>query len=456
MPRISVVLASLILVLASLGITESHPSGTSVRASDAGQTFYVNIQDDEADALPNGICETGPGNGVCSLRAAIMEANSVASPGTDTIHLPAGNFVLTRVGVDNTAFNGDLDILDPLLIVGQGAGSTIINGNGNVINDTVFNILGSGGDVTMVGVKIQNGKSIAGGAGGIGNFGFDDTLTLIDCVVQGNTSDPGHGAGILVAAFSKLVLINTTVSGNTASNAGGGISNIGRATLINSTVSGNSSLNWGGGVMNNSAGDPGANLTLINSTVSGNHADRDGGGIYNGDTSAASLFNSTIANNVADFEDNDEGEGGGIFSVGAITLTNTILSGNSHPGPLEPVLDDCKGVLQLQGYNLIRSTTGCTLQNDNSTNLKDVNPNLGVLANNGGPTLTHALTAGSAAIDAANPAGCLDATGAILLTDQRGFFRHVDGGIGQPRCDIGAFEALAGQAMWGFLPLIIR
>ena len=74
-----------------------------------------------------------------------------------------------------------------------------------------------------------------------------------------------------------------------------------------------------------------------------------------------------------------------------------------------------------------------------------VDPHLGPLQNNGGPTQTQALLPGSPAINAGNPAGCRDALGALLLADQRGFPR-----LG--RCDIGAYEF----AWHNFLPHVVR
>jgi CSLREA domain-containing protein len=103
-------------------------------------TFTVNSPADIPDVNPgDGVCETAPGNGVCTLRGAIQEANAHA--GTDTIILQANvTYLLTRVGVDDTALNGDLDIKDNVTIVGAGATSTIIDGNANVVGERVFQI----------------------------------------------------------------------------------------------------------------------------------------------------------------------------------------------------------------------------------------------------------------------------------------------------------------------------
>ena len=93
------------------------------------------------------------------------------------------------------------------------------------------------------------------------------------------------------------------------------------------------------------------------------------------------------------------------------------------------------------GYNLIGSSSGMTITGDTATNILDVDPLLAPLADNGGPTPTHALLPGSPAIDAGNPTACFALDGTPLLVDQRGVFRPLDGdGDGTARCDIGAFE----------------
>ncbi len=149
------------------------------------------------------------------------------------------------------------------------------------------------------------------------------------------------------------------------------------------------------------------------------------------------LSNSTITANTAG------GRGGGIRNLGAANFQNTIIARNeADTGP------DCSssasrgGTLTSLGYNLVGAGTGCpsSAMGDHQTvDPADVfTPVLGPLQDNGGPTDTHALLAGSPAIDAGNPAGCTDDTGATLTTDQRGVIRPQG-----TDCDIGSFEFLA-------------
>jgi hypothetical protein len=134
----------------------------------------------------------------------------------------------------------------------------------------------------------------------------------------------------------------------------------------------------------------------------------------------------TIANNVADSDNNGSGNGGGIFIFsGTVNLLNTIVTGNTDRGGQAP---DCSGTITSLGHNLIQSTAGCTITGDTTGNILGQDPRLGPLADNGGPTFTHALLPGSPAIDTASSQNAPS-------TDQRGVARPQGAGF-----DIGAFE----------------
>jgi len=202
-------------------------------------TFNVNSTDDIPDANPgDGVCETALGNHVCTLRAAIQEAN--ATPGYDAVNLQANaQYLLARPGLDDTSLNGDLDIRDSVDIVGAGAASTIIDGN-NI--DRVFHVLACIGNAgscalgnvvaSMSGITIRHGYTACadlvcdnGSGGGIfmdaiftGGNSLGPTLTLTDCVIEENTA-VGGGGGIYVGG--QLTLIHSIVADNTASFCGG-------------------------------------------------------------------------------------------------------------------------------------------------------------------------------------------------------------------------------------------
>ncbi len=155
-------------------------------------------------------------------------------------------------------------------------------------------------------------------------------------------------------------------------------------------------------------------------TISGNSVRTDsGGGIYNVGT--ATITASTISGNSA------ENPGGGIDNSGTLTLLTSIVAGNSYAGQVQ----DVWGEFNSLGHNLIGNTAGSS--GWIGTDLLDIDPKLGPLLNNGGPTMTMALLSGSPAIDA----GSNDLIPPGVQYDQRGpgFERIVNGTV-----DIGAFE----------------
>jgi hypothetical protein len=145
------------------------------------------------------------------------------------------------------------------------------------------------------------------------------------------------------------------------------------------------------------------------------------------------LRNVTVASNVADSDGDGIGGGGGV-SVAAFfsAVSNSILAGNLAGA----VGSECRGTLASEGHNLIQDPSGCTIAGDTTGNLLGVDPLLGPLADNGGPTQTRALLPGSPALNAGDPAVPGSGKTACEPTDQRGVDRPQ-----QLRCDIGAFEA---------------
>src|SRR3989338_5523193 len=341
----------------------------------------------------------------CSLREAIGAANVL--PGADVITLPAGTYTLSiGGGGEDLNATGDLDITGDVTINGAGDTTTIIDGGGIDRVLTVFPAT----IVLIDAITVRNGNPGAGfGAGGILNAG---TLTLTKSTVADNTGED-FGGGLYNTG--TLTLTDTTVSDNVlsgfnASGGGGGIFSSGTLSLTRSTVSGNSTIGRGGGIYNLDL-----TATITNSTISGNTA-LNGGGIFNRD-GTVSITHATITGNTA--SDN----GGGIWNFGGtMTLANTIVSGNTAA----TLSGDCAGSITSLGHNLA-SDASCAFAGAGDLNSTD--PLLGPLQNNGGETETHALLAGSPAIDAVPLAFC------TLPTDQRGVARPQGTG-----CDMGAFE----------------
>ncbi|MDF2387722.1 cadherin-like domain-containing protein [Nostoc ellipsosporum NOK] len=323
-------------------------------------------------------------SGEGSLRQAILDANALG--GADTITF-AGSVFTDATPDTITLTSGELGITDDVTIEGTGANQLTISGNNA---SRVFNISNGGTDATI------------------------DALTI----ANGNSAD---GAGIFVNGGTSLVLTNSTVSNNNANGGnfgGGGIGNFGTANVINSTISGNTSSVFGGGFA--SAGT----LTVTNSTISGNTSGVFGGGLILG--GVVTLTGNTITNNTA-----SNGAGLIVF-FGTTTAQNTIIAGNNG--------NDISGAVTGNGNNLIGSLNGAggTIGTGSditfaSAGITNINQVIGSLADNGGPTQTHALVAGSAAINAGNnaliPAG--------ITTDQRGtVFNRINRGT----VDIGAYE----------------
>ncbi len=348
----------------------------------------------------DGICD-----GDCSLREAISSACTGATITFDT----AGVFATPQT---ITLSLGELSVARNMTIDGP---------------DAAGNHVTVSGGVGIRGFNVASGK----------------TDTIRELTITGVNVAPGDAAGGILNA-GTLTLINCTVNGNTATE-GGGIYNGGTLTVINSTISGNNSATFeGGGIVNNAVGV----LNIINSTVSGNNAATDGGGIWNGNT--LTVINSTISNNRADLDNNASGTGGGIFiNGGTAVLRNTIVAGNFNEDGVTDSRDDINGPLDAAGINNLigdgTNMTGISNADANSNQVgssgSPIDAMLGVLANNGGVTFTHALLPGSPAIDAGDNTA---ATNASLTTDQRGtgFPRIADSADLDTTAtvDIGAFE----------------
>jgi hypothetical protein len=322
----------------------------------------------------------------------------------------------------------------------SGGGLYATGGSLDIANSTIASngaTGGRGGDIMFCGST--GCPYVLGGAGqGGGLYVNGSSLTIATSTIASNqgTGGPaglsgfgGLGLGGGLYNGGTLTVSNSTLSGNSAGLGAGIFNDSGTLTVSNSTLSGNSA-GLGAGIFNYNFGT----LTVSNSTLSGNSASS-GGGIYTQGT-AVTLANVTLTANRA-----NTGLGGGLYVfVGAPVLHNTLIAGNFR-GATGTTRDDVNGALNPGGdYNLIGDGTGMTgLSNGVNGNLvgsavAPIDPLVGPLQDNGGPTLTHALLVGSPAIDAG------DNTGATAF-DQRGpgFPRIVNGVI-----DIGAYEFNAG------------
>jgi hypothetical protein len=431
--------------------------------------------------LVTSLADSGPG----SLRQAVLDANAAA--GADEVSFAPG---LTGT---ITLTSGEILITDPLVVHGPGAGALTVSGNDHSRIFHVENFaVAAPIDVTLSGLTLTRGfatflPNTAGGA----VFADSENLTILDSVISdsrsgfeieppelgcgGNVGFFGTGGGTLRIADStltggvtggggpsggnlcmfqggKLVLERSTLSGGTADQGGGlFVDSLTEASTISfSTISGNQANESGGGVFSSSlkatltidsstisgnttgrstAFGPGGgifsdgDLQIINSTISSNHASRSGGGIYfNGFGNNPLLLRlTTVSNNTAGVE------GGSILaSLVAVTRLDHSIVANGVPQDLAS--EGAPPPTIMADYSLIESPGDALLVG--AHNIVGVDPLLGPLANNGGPTLTHRPLLGSPVINAGDPA-----IPSPPAADQRGFARIVGAAI-----DLGSVE----------------
>jgi hypothetical protein len=284
-------------------------------------------------------------------------------------------------------------------------------------------------------------------ASGGGLSGVEDEMWLSRCMISGNKAYGGDGGGIY-DALGTVQVKDSTLYANRAQQSGGGLHvHGGTVYLTRSTLFDNLAEEWPGGplTINNGGGISLriATAHVVNSTLSGNQAEESGGGAYSED-SVLSLSHTTVAGNIADTDRDGHGDGGGVFgaATGTLAIVNTILGGNADGGGEAP---ECGGLtLSGSGDNIIQDRTGCSIAGGTTWAL---DPRLDPLGLNGGPTETHALLAGSPALDAVTN-GCQTYLGETLATDQRG--------VARPKgtaCDIGSYE---GALYRLHLPLVLR
>lgn len=324
--------------------------------------FSVNDLTDAVDATPgDGKCEAFVGgNAVCTLRAAVQEANALmtaATPPNITIALPVGTFTLTGPGNEDNAASGDLDIVgtcpslsinDPCITIqGNTATGTIIDGGGI---DRVFHIIGKN-TVKITGITIRNGNAIADSGGGIRNAA--GWVTLEDCVIDNNKAGSTAagkygGGGIYNGETAQMIINRCEVINNEVMNyttqavggliGGGGIFNNGTMTITQTTLRANQGRPFGAGILNTS-GLPLASgkLTISESIIESNiNLISSGGGLAN--AGGASVITRTI------IRLNEADDGAGILNVagtnkdgtvsGNVRLNSSVVQGNLGQGIL--------------------------------------------------------------------------------------------------------------------------
>lgn len=441
-------------------------------------------------------------NDVCSLIEAIVNANNTNNglvhddcaagdpDGPDTITLPAnGNFALTE-SFTNYLYSGNgLPVISSEVTI-DGNGSTIVrqapnnrrfrhfavNPDGHLrLNEVTLSggdlvrsygyggAIASRGEVTITNSTLSDNRSYKGGA----VYSDYGVLTITNSTISGNFSTAKGGGlyiyhsrvyvngsdvsdniseyesgGGLYQYRGVLYVTNSTVSGNRSGESdeygqyGGGIGMYGtEAVISSSTVNDNWAYYGGGGVSAYSG-----TLAVVNSTISGNSSAGNGGGLY-ARTMSLAVVNSTLTGNTAELS------GGGVYGAEVtLDLARSLISGNEATVGRELYVGDYNTTVNANSHNIFGfggsgGTAGF------APGATDIVPAAALaailepgLADNDGPTQTHALPPGSPAIDAAPNAACnAPPTGGV---DQRGQLRNSNGagGASANECDIGSYE----------------
>ena len=335
------------------------------------------IVDDPSDAVfPGG----------CTLREAVDKANSSSN---------VGDCGPAATGANTILFDGSIDTVplefSPLLVTSDitidATGQDVTISRDGIGDDGIIRIEPTG-SLDLLELTIADGGSqgcfVTETCGAVLNEGI---LNVAWVTFSGNNAGGGNGAAIANGPGGQLNVSYSTFVGNSAGQNGGAIWNDGNADIVNSTF------------YNNVAGD--------------------GGAVYNTATSSAfAITNSTFSDNGAELSILRNANTG----AGSMVLRNTIIE-----RPPNPFIDDCDGTITADGFNIDTDGTCGSATTSSSLNLQP-------LADNGGPTQTVALGAGSAAFDAADQAVC--AAPPVFGVDQRGEVRPQGAG-----CDSGAYES---------------
>ena len=375
-----------------------------------GIGLYANVQ----NTIDNTIIRNNTsyaGGGIYATRPTVSSGTSYVNDTTITNSQIVNNTAAAHAGGAFFQYSENVTV----------AGSMI---SGNAANTACGGIyFYASGHSLVTGSTIANNSAITHGGGVMINHVTSDVFAtllgeveIIDTTISGNVSG-WHGGGIYLDSYSSMILESSLIANNTARDDGGGIYSHSAMAINNTTISGNKA-----------------------ETIDGQTSNNTGGGMYFGSpTAVMTLTNSTITNNTA------------YSGAGVVTSTsagvqasafNTIIAGNT--GSANDGRHDAYGrVMATSSHNLIGIATGLagitngTNNNQIGTAATPLNPKLGILRDNGGPTLTHALQDNSPAIDAGSVSFAVNHRGDVLIYDQRGrAYRRTAG----TTIDIGAFE----------------
>lgn len=395
----------------SVGSTCTYPRGGAITVFDSSTgslTISNSIISHNSTYWDGGGIYFRSDEGTLHLSNVIIDDNESTNAGAGGIYFEKGNApaILDHVTLSNNNKDG----------FSQGGGIYLANGTTTSITNSSF---------------LSNTAHEGGGI-----YAYTATVNIFNSVFSNNSA--GDDGGALYLYNSQTTIQSSTLNGNQTTGGpngdGGGIINQGNGgagvlNIINSTLTGNQTSNgYGGALINRASGGNSTDIaatTIINSTLVGNNAPQSlfGGGIMattasGSETSSVTLSNSIVYGNTLT---------AGVNGENCETQNNAIIVTNDH-NLLQNLINDCNA-----GVNDIASSA------DVSTIVND-------LANNGGPTETMSLPAGSPAIDTGNAAVCAD-TSTVNYKDQRGILRPQG-----PGCDIGAYEAPLASPIFSDVP----
>jgi len=454
--RLAVVLALVLSGLAGLAVTPASAAST-INVGPAVQDGY-NTGDGcslyEAFALIAAFQSGGSETNDCG------STNSLSWPVTVSL---ASNYTYTLNAVNdlpstwtNTAFPR-LDGPDTHVII-EGNGATIERAS-SATDDFRFFYVSNSAQLELRDVTLVNGDvdSVFDAYGGAIWIDGGARLSIVNSTFSNNGAL--KGGAVYAGEGTQVSIDSSTFSGNTALNDGGAIFTFGQLSIVDSTFADNSA-GEGGAIF--VAGDEGGAIyvgSILQSTFTGNIASEEGGAIYamnnfsvtnstfSGNSTTSPMSGSAIylSNNAtADlaFVTFADHTGSATLAVGepqagTFRLRNVVLA--------DPSVDECEN-----DPALTVQTAGVVLADDNScsgvTVVLTLRSSLGPLASNGGPTTTHALLATSPAIGAVPSGACTDWNGNAVATDQRGQLRPNPSGS---NCDAGAYESELGTPSGG-------
>jgi hypothetical protein len=460
-------------------LTIADGTGVTVNGQRVGGGLYndhATVTLDHIVVTGNTVANGGGGGiyneiGTMILNSSTVSGNSVAGTGfgggianaTGTLTVNASTVSGNSVGGGQFGVGGGIDngrggvfVLDSSLIAdnhvqatsnssGDGGGIFVSAGTVTITDSTMSDntASGEGGGVDFFEPFTSNyhvsvTRSVIRGnramnAGGLNSFGA--TVTIDHTIVSGNAAADVRGAsGVDNQHEERMTITDSLISDNTG---GSGIANSSQLTLSGSTIAGNSTPAEGGGLRLEDG-----TAVVVNCTFSGNRAGQSGGAIWMfgdavGGNGVLELTSVTITQNVAEGVSGALVGGGGLAAPRTprantrVIVRNTLIAGNSTAS----VGPDVLGYVDSVGYNLVgevEDSRGWASTDRLGHTYAPVDPLLGPLQDNGGPTLTHALLAGSPAIDTGDYR-------LLVSPDQRGTIRLHNGF--NPPVDIGAFDS---------------